>query len=101
MKYEEVIKLLNEGFTVDEIREMEKAPEEAPEDPKPEVAPEEAPAENANELVSAISEVKEMFSDLRKEIQAMNIMNSKIDIPEPNADDLIANIINPFSRDDK
>ena len=100
MKYEEVIEMLKAGFSVDEIREMEKEPEEPTktEDPKDETS--ETTAEIPNEFTEAVSEMREMFSDLKREIQAMNILNSKIDLPDENKqiEDLIANIINPFDR---
>lgn len=100
MKFDEVMKLLDAGYTKEEILAMK---DEAGADP--EVKPEEDPKEpeTKNEVdVSAISDalgqVKETFESFKKEMIAMNIMNSRIDNPEQTADDILANIINPFEN---
>lgn len=96
MKFDEVMKLLDAGYTKDEILAMNQEPEAQPEeDPK-------EPATNDAVDVSAISDalgqVKETFESFKKEMIAMNIMNSRIDNPEQTADDILANIINPFEN---
>ena len=95
MKYEEIIKLLDAGYSREEILEMQNPedPEETPVDPQPE--PESA---DVNEMISSVmSEMKDAFEGFKKEIQAMNIMNSQIDPPEVlTGEDLIGKIINPF-----
>ena len=90
------MKLLDAGYTKDEILAMNQEPEAQPEeDPK-------EPASNDAVDVSAISDalgqVKETFESFKKEMIAMNIMNSRIDNPEQTADDILANIINPFEN---
>lgn len=109
MKYEEIIKLLNAGYTKEEIMEMkseapapeEEAPASASEDPAPASAPEEDIIASVNEeIANAISDMRDAFDGFKKEIQAMNIMNSQLDIPET-SEDLIGKIINPFPTDDK
>ena len=87
MKYEEIIKLLDAGYSRDEILAMRDTP--APADP--------APAEP--NMADVMKEMKEMFNDMRKEFTAFNIMNSNIPVdPERTSEDIIANIINPEQK---
>ena len=79
MKYEEIIKLLDAGYTREEILEMDKPA------PEPDPAP---------DMAGMMDEMKKMFSDLTKEIVASNIMRSRIDGEDDN-EDIIAKIINP------
>lgn len=93
MKYEEIIKLLDAGYTRDEILEMDK--EHAPEpDPAPAPEPDPAPADPAPDMAGYMDEMKKMFSDLTKELVASNIMRSRQDGEDPE-EDIIAKIINP------
>ena len=96
MKYDEIIKLLDAGYTREEILNMsetEKTPEEAPADA--DLQPSELP-----EVTQILDEVKNMFAEMRKEITAMNIMNSR---QQPNeertGEDILASIINPSKKD--
>lgn len=93
MKYEEIIKLLDAGYTREEILEMDKpAPEP---DPAPAPEPDPAPEPNpAPDMAGMMEEMKTMFSDLTKELIASNIMRSRIDGEDDN-EDTIAKIINP------
>lgn len=97
MNYGEIIKLLDAGYTREEILAMD-AP--APADPEPAPAdPEPEPAE-PDQLTTAIQEMKSAFAEMRKEITAMNIMSSRQ--PDPKTpEDIIANIINPNMKGDK
>lgn len=93
MNYNEIIKLLDAGYSREEILQMDaKEPEPAPE---PEPEPEHAPDPTA----SIMSEVKEMFAEMfaemRKELTAMNIMNSRQQDDHNEPEDILANIINP------
>ncbi|MBR2884132.1 MAG: hypothetical protein IKB93_05000 [Clostridia bacterium] len=89
MNYNEIIKLLDAGYSRDEILQMDaKEPEPAPE---PEPEPEPAPDPTA----AIMSEVKEMFAEMRKELTAMNIMNSRLQDDHTEPEDILANIINP------
>lgn len=98
MKYEEIIKLLDAGYTREEILAMGSEPEDpTPEDPKPEDV-----ESVSEEIANAMEDMRTAFEDFKKEIQAMNIMNSQIDQPESyTAEDLIGKIINPFNCDKK
>ena len=98
MKFEEVMKLLDAGYTKDEILAMNQEPEAEPE-AEPEIEP--ATDNNAvdmSAITDALGEVKATFDELNKEMIAMNIMNSRIENPEQSADDILANIINPFEN---
>ena len=102
MNYSEIIKLLDAGYTREEIMSMQEgADPEADENSENEnasEADENSENENVDSLNNAIKEMKTMFSDFTKEIVAMNIMNSRQDPDQENAvDDIIANIISPKS----
>ncbi len=95
MKYEDIIKLLDAGYSREEIIQMKEEPAADPEptsaDPEPTPAdPEPTPAENA-----ILNEFKGLFADLKKELTAMNIMNSRMDEDAKTGEDVIASIINP------
>ena len=89
MNYNEIIKLLDAGYSREEILQMDvKEPEPAPEpEPEPEPAP--------DPMASIMTEVKDMFADLRKELTAMNIMNSRQQDDHNEPEDILAQIINP------
>lgn len=94
MKYEEIIKLLEAGYSREEILEMDKEPAPEP-DPAPDPEPDPAPPDNpAPDMTGMMSEIKTMFADLTKELIASNIMRSRIDGEDDN-EDIIAKIINP------
>lgn len=91
MKYNEIIRLLDAGYTREEILNMDiETPEEvAPEEVAPTPAPEDAFTEMLGEMRSA-------FDVMRKEFTAFNIMNSNQPADEKrSSEDIIANIINP------
>ena len=105
MKYEEVIKLLNAGYSRDEILAMkdEPAPAPGPEPapaPGPEPTPDDPePAPAPDPAADVMKEMKEMFAEMKKELTAMNIMNSRQESDEvKTGEDVLANIINPTMR---
>ncbi len=88
MKYEEIIKLLDAGYSREEILNMKSEPQPQPE-PKDE--PEPAP-----DMADVLKEMRDTFADMRKEFMAMNIMNSQLPADnEKSSEEIIANIINP------
>lgn len=95
MKYEEIIKLLDAGYSREEILSMNEAPEEKHEEKKDE--------QPAPDMSDVLNEMKEMFNDMRKEFTAFNIMNSRQPAEaDKTAEDIIANIISPTkSKKDK
>ena len=94
MKYDEIIKLLDAGYTRDEILNMQNDP--AP-DPEPEPAPDPEPAPVSMDAI--MSEVKDMFAEMKKELTAMNILNSRQSADEnKTSEDILATIINPTMK---
>ena len=90
MKYDEIIKLLDAGYSREEILSMKEAP--APEDPKPEEAP-------VPDMADVLKEMRDTFADMRKEFMAMNIMNSQLPVDsEKTSEEILANIINPMDK---
>ena len=96
MTYEEVIKLLDKGFTREEILKMnDPSTEDKHEDPATEDKQEDAPI-----IMDAVmSEVKDMFAEMKKELTAMNILNSRQSAEEnKTSEDILATIINPTKK---
>lgn len=96
MKYEEIIKLLDAGYSRDEILAMKEEPAPAPDPKEPEPAP--AP-EPADITAGIMEEVKGMFAEMKKELTAMNILNSRQESDEVRTgEDILASIINPVKN---
>ena len=96
MKYEEIIKLLDAGYSRDEILAMKEEPAPAPDPKEPEPTP--AP-EPADITAGIMEEVKGMFAEMKKELTAMNIMNSRQESDEVRTgEDILASIINPVKN---
>ena len=106
MKYEEIIKLLDAGYTRDEILKMDapaddpKQGDPKPNDPKPDdpksddPKPDNPKPDNNDILKGFADEVKDAIKDLTKEITAANILGSR-QRAEQDDEDIIAKIINP------
>ena len=99
MKYEEIIKLLDAGYSRDEILAMKEEPQPAP-DPEPTPDdPEPAPVPAADITAGIMEEVKGMFAEMKKELTAMNILNSRQESDEVRTgEDILASIINPVKN---
>lgn len=96
MKYEEIIKLLDAGYSRDEILAMKEEQAPAPDPTEPQTAP--AP-EPADITAGIMEEVKGMFSEMKKELTAMNILNSRQESDEVRTgEDILASIINPVKN---
>ena len=96
MKYEEIIKLLDAGYSRDEILAMKEEPAPAPDPAEPEPAP--AP-EPADITAGIMEEIKGMFAEMKKELTAMNILNSRQESDEVRTgEDILASIINPVKN---
>ena len=96
MKYEEIIKLLDAGYTREEIMDMKNAPADNEPDPAPD---QEDPKPEADITGEIMAEVKDMFAEMKKELTAMNIMNSRQDGDDiKTGEDILANIINPTRK---
>ena len=103
MKYDEIIKLLDAGYTREEILNMQDAQAADAQDKAPADAQDKAPADdeqNAPVRMDVImSEVKDMFAEMKKELTAMNILNSRQSAEtERTSDDILASIINPTTK---
>ena len=103
MTYAETIKLLDAGYSREEILKMREQGMDAGSsnsDPSGENLDSGSAVNDA--VVEALQGVKLAVEDFKKEITAMNIMNSSMPAPEDSKpEDIIANIINPFNRDKK
>ena len=92
MKYDEIIKLLDAGYSREEIMAMKTDETKTPEEtPPPAPVETETPETGMSDLVK---EMREAFTEMRKEFTAMNIMASR-QPEEKTPEDIIANIINP------
>lgn len=103
MNYTEIMKLLDAGFNRDEILAMQNDDlNEENTDTSDAIEQETDVQGTVNDAITtALEEVKNTFDEFKKEFTAMNIMNSRIDNPDKSADDILANIINPFETIDK
>ena len=121
MKLEEIITLLNAGYTKDEIQAME-MPENKPSpatagdpqdppaapaapDPEPPAAPPAAPVlpstDNAD-VTKYIAQLTAQVSSLTKQIQNSNLLSAQQPAQQQNtAEDILANLINPTYKGDK
>ena len=110
MKYAEIIKLIEAGYSRDEIIAMQESPQDdqqdAQQDPAQGDQHDSAQGDQQDPALGDFSgmmeEMKNIFTDFKNELQAINIMNSqqRQDIEET-SEDIIANIINPFNHDKK
>lgn len=110
MKYEEIMALLDKGFTAEYIMNMDlsdnsdsKDPEEKPSDPDPEEKPDEKQEDaQAAAFGDMFNKFGEKLDSLIHEMQAANIMNSRQEHEEPlSAEDALAAIIMPQNKGGK
>jgi hypothetical protein len=98
MQYTEIIKLLDAGYTRDEIIAMKEKPDETkPDETKPdETKPDETKPDETG-MSELVKEMRDAFSEMKKEFTAFNIMSSR-QPEEKKPEDIIANIINPTRK---
>ena len=96
MQYTEIIKLLDAGYSREEIMAMKDEPTPEP-TPDPEPTPEPTQEPNENGMSELVKEMRDVFSEMRKEFTAFNIMSSR-QPEEKTPEDIIANIINPTRK---
>lgn len=103
MTYTEIMKLLDAGFNRDEIMAMQNEDQHEENTDTSDDTEQETDVQGTvnDAITTALAEVKNTFDEFKKEFTAMNIMNSRIDSPDKSADDILANIINPFDTTDK
>lgn len=101
MKYDEIIKLLDAGYTRDEIMAMKddetKTPDPAEKTGDPSV---ETKAPEETGMSDLVKEMRDAFAEMKKEFTAFNIMASR-QPEEKTPEDIIANIINPTRKETK
>lgn len=82
MNVEQIIKLLDAGYTKEDIEQMQKDPaknekQDIPEkDPEPVPAPDAKPEEKKTESEPVNNQMLKELQDLKKAVYAMNIMQS-------------------------
>ena len=80
---------------------MKDAPDPADQEDKKDPAPqEEKPEPDTHDIMeSVMTEVKDMFAEMKKELTAMNILNSRQEGEEfKSSEDILASIINPTKK---
>lgn len=97
MKYDEIIKLLDAGYTRDEIMSMKEELNEKPSGSGEDEI--EKPNDNTG-MSDLVKEMRDAFAEMRKEFIAFNIMASR-QPEEKTPEDIIANIINPTRKETK
>ena len=101
MKYDEIIKLLDAGYTRDEIMAMKDDETKTPDpDEKTGDSSVETTAPEETEMSGLVKEMRDAFAEMKKEFTAFNIMASR-QPDEKTPEDIIANIINPARKETK
>ena len=93
MNVEQIIKLLDAGYTKEDIEKMNQpAAEPEPQEEKPEpVEPEQVkPEEKKTESEPVNNQMLKELQDLKKAVYAMNIMNSSQPGQHESVDDILA-----------
>lgn len=104
MKVEQVIRLLDAGFTRDEISQMDiqEQPEEKPADEQPEEKPAEEQPEEKPEVKTAadpykaiLEQMVEKIGSLEKSIHAQNVLfgNNKSQTGQERAEDILSTLL--------
>lgn len=88
MNLEQIIKLLDAGYTKEEIQSM--TAQEPASEPKTEPAPETKPEEKKTESEPVNEKMLQELQDLKKAVYAMNIMNSSQPEQRESVDDILA-----------
>ena len=93
MNVEQIIKLLDAGYTKEDIEKMNQPaaePEPQEEKPEPAPAPEAKPEEKKTESEPVNNQMLKELQDLKKAVYAMNIMNSSQPGQPESVDDILA-----------
>lgn len=93
MKYQEILKLLDNGYTREEILEMKDNPDDQGDMGNNDEAG------TPPDMNDAIKEMRDMFKEMKKELIALNIMNSSQSGENAKtSEEIIANIISPNTK---
>ena len=103
MKPDDILKLINAGYTKEEIQAMEPQPQEEPEQPQeePEQPAEEVPENNVMDEVRAeLKTTQEQLASLIKQMQQNNLATASVNILPQNdldkrTDEAMAELIRP------
>ena len=99
MNYTDIIKLLNAGYTREEILAMKDEDKQDPDKQDPDKDEDKKDSETPDIMESVMTEVKDMFAEMKKELTAMNILNSRQEGEEfKSSEDILASIINPTKK---
>ena len=94
MNYNEIIRLLDAGYSREEIMAMNENETETSETESP-ATPETVETETSETgMLELVKEMRDAFAEMKKEFTAFNIMSSR-QPEEKTPEDIIANIINP------
>lgn len=89
MTLEEIIKLIDAGYTKEDIQKLQ-APAAEEKQPEPEPAPEPKPEEKKPDSEPVNAQMLQEMRDLKKAVYAMNIMNSEQPEQRETVDDILA-----------
>ena len=91
MKFEDVMKLVNAGFTAEQIAAMAGDPKPNPDpDPKPNPDPDPDPS---------IADIMQQMKEIREDMQKLALLGTKQKaVPKDNVDQILAAIINPQQK---
>lgn len=95
MNKEQITFLMNAGYSLDEIMQMQQpAPDPAP---APDPTPDPTPAPENNEQNAQIQQLSAAVAQLTQLVQRQNISGMQFGSPQPDrtVDDILAEIINP------
>lgn len=99
MNKEQITFLMNAGYSLDEIMQMQQpAPDPAPDPaPAPDPTPDPAPAPESTEQNAQIQQLSAAVAQLTQLVQRQNIGGMQFGSPQPDrtVDDILAEIINP------
>lgn len=90
MNLEQIIKLLDAGYTKEEIQSMTATAPEPTQEQAAEPAPETKPEEKKPETEPVNEKMLQELQDLKKAVYAMNIMNSSQPEQRETVDDILA-----------
>ena len=118
MKYDDIMKLVNAGFTAEQIQAME-APTPAP-DPTPTPAPDPTPAQDTNttqapapdpapaptpapvpDLTATLGAMQQTINQLAAAVQAGMLRTAQTSAPTvEDTPEILAHIINPYTKEE-
>ena len=114
MKLDEIMKLVNAGFTAEQIQALEPTPEPTPAPaptpeptptpaPAPKPAPDPAPAQapNDNNIMQTLAGMQQNITQLTATMQAMLLKGAQTGAPSvETTPEILAHIVNPYSKED-